>query len=50
MLVNGKQTVFQIDTGVTVNTLPARYAGYVVPYNGVFTMWNKTVIKPLWKC
>ena len=50
MLVNGKQLVFQIDTGATVNMLPARYARDVVPYNGVLTMWNKTMIKPLGKC
>ena len=50
MLVNGKQLVFQINTGATVNMLPARYARDVVPYNGVLTMWNKTMIKPLGKC
>ena len=50
MLVNGKQLAFQIDTGATVNVLPARYARDVVPYSGVLTMWNKTMIKPLGKC
>ena len=45
MLVNGKQLVLQIDTGATVNMLPARYARDFVPYNGVLTMWNKTIIK-----
>ena len=50
MLVNGEQLVFKIDTGATVNMLPARYARDVVPYNGVLTIWNKTIIKPLGKC
>ena len=45
-----RMLVFQIDTGATVNMLPARYARDVVPYNGVLTMWNKTMIKPLGKC
>ncbi|KAI0217654.1 hypothetical protein LSAT2_030610 [Lamellibrachia satsuma] len=46
MFVNGEPVFFQIDTGVTVNTLPARCARYMVPYKGVLTMWNKTVIQP----
>ena len=50
MFVNGKQLVFQIDTGATVNMLPARYARDGVPYNGVLTMWNETIIIPLGKC
>ena len=39
MLVNGKQLTFQIDTGATVNMLPAGYARDVVPYNGILTIW-----------
>ena len=31
MLVNGKQLVFQIDTGATINMRPGRYAINVVP-------------------
>ena len=43
MFVNLEPVVFQIDTGVTVNMLPARYARDMVPYKGVLAMWNKTV-------
>ena len=46
MFVNAELVVFQIGTRATVNMLPARYARDMVPYKGVLTMWNKTVIQP----
>ena len=50
MFINGEPVVFQIDTGATVNMLPARYARDMVPYKGVLKMWNKTVIQTEGKC
>lgn len=50
MLLDAEEVVFQIDTGATVNMLPAKYATNIEPYQGVLAMWNKTLVKPMGVC
>ena len=50
MRICNEDVIFMIDTGASVNTLPARYAKDIEPYNGTLTMWNKTQDKPAGKC
>ena len=42
MLPNKQAIIFQINTGATINTLPAKFANEMKPYKGVLTMWNKS--------
>ena len=41
---------FQVDTGATVNTLPARYADNIKPTTRKLKMWNNTEAAPLGIC
>ena len=50
MLLEQQEIIFQIDTGATINTLPAKFANEIKPYKGVLTMWNKSQMKPLGIC
>ena len=50
MLLDKQEIIFQIDTGATINTLPAKFANEIKPYKGVLTMWNKSLMKPLGIC
>ena len=51
MLVEGQEVPFLIDSGATVNTLPARYASKPLePYTGMLKMWNQAEDKPLGTC
>ena len=50
MLLDKQEIIFQIDTGATINTLPAKFANEIKPYMGVLTMWNKSLMKPLGIC
>jgi hypothetical protein len=51
MLVGGQEVVFLIDTGASINTLPAKHASKnLEPYDGVLKMWNKAEDKPAGKC
>lgn len=45
-----KEVTFQIDTGATINILPAKCAREIKPYNGVLLMWNKTLMRSLGVC
>ncbi len=48
MLVAGREVVFQVDTGATVNLLPAKYCtGKLEPYSGKMFMWDKSEFKPI---
>ena len=50
MLLDKQEIIFQIDTGATINTLPAKFANEIKLYKGVLTMWNKSLMKPLGIC
>ena len=51
LLVGGKDVVFQVDTGSSVNLIRARYAdGTLKPTNRVLRMWNHTQLSPLGVC
>ena len=50
MLLGTEEVVFQIDSGATVNMLPAKYATDIKPYHGMLVMWNKSLVKPLGMC
>ena len=47
MIVAGREIVFQIDTGATVNILPARYATDVKPTTKTLQMWNNSTAIPM---
>lgn len=49
MFVGGKEVTFQIDTGSSVNMLPARLATNIEPTNKVLKMWNHTQLSSLGK-
>ena len=49
MLVGGKEITFQIDTGSSVNMLPARLTEKIEPTDNVLKMWNHTPLSPLRK-
>ena len=42
MLVGLHKVRFQVDTGATVNTLPARYVDGIKPTTNKLKMWNNT--------
>ena len=44
------KVTFQVDTGATVNTLPARYADNTKPITRKLKMWNNTDTAPLEIC
>ena len=50
MLVAGKEVVFQVDTGASVNTLPEKYADHILPTTRTLLMWNNTTLKPTGVC
>ena len=50
MLFVKQEIIFQIDTGATINTLPAKFANEIKPYKRVPTMWNKSLMKPFGIC
>ena len=50
MLVGRHKETFQVDTGATVNTLPARYADNIEPTTRKLNMWNNTEAAPLGIC
>ena len=50
MLVGRHKVTFQVDTGATVNTLPARYADNIKPTIRKLKMWNNTEAAPLGIC
>ena len=50
MLVGRHKVTFQVDTGATVNTLPARYADNIKPTTRKLKMWNNTEAAPLGIC
>ena len=50
MLVGRHKVTFQVDTGATVNTLPARYADNIEPTTRKLKMWNNTEAAPLGIC
>ena len=47
MILKGKEICFQVDCGVTVNVLPAKYVGHeeINPTKKVLQMWNKSELK-----
>ena len=50
MLVAGKEVVFQVDTGASVNTLPEKYADHILPTTRTLLMWNNATLKPTGVC
>ena len=50
MIIGKEPIAFQIDTGASVNLLPARYAPYIEPTSKKLTMWNGSVLRPLGQC
>ena len=50
MLVGRHKVMFQVDTGATVNTLPARYADNIKPTTRKLKTWNNTEAAPLGIC
>ena len=50
MRVGRHKATFQVDTGATVNTLPARYADDIKPTIHKLKKWNNTVAFPLGIC
>ena len=50
MIVEDQEVTFQIDTGASVNMIPARYAINVQPYSGTLRMWNNSTHKPMGAC
>lgn len=50
MIVGGRDVVFQVDPGATVNMLPVKYADKVVPESRTLKMWNDSELKTLGKC
>ena len=50
MLVGSHKVTFQVDTGATVNTLPARYADNIKPTTRTLEMWNNKKAAPLGIC
>lgn len=49
MIVQGQEVTFQIDTGASVNMIPAQYARKIEPTNKIMKMWNNTKMKPVGK-
>ena len=48
MIVDSQEVVFQIDTGASVNLLPAKYCSRPLDrYDGKLMMWNNAECKPL---
>jgi hypothetical protein len=48
MVVGKEEVIFQVDTGATINLLPARYCPRKVDeYTGKMLMWDKSEFKPL---
>ena len=50
MMVNGQRVTFLVDTGATVNLLPARYANKITPSKTTLKMWNQTEAPNLGTC
>ena len=50
MLVGRHKVTSQVDTGATVNTLPARYADNIKPTTRNLRMWTNTEAAPLGIC
>ena len=50
MLLGDERVIFQIDTGASVNVLPAQYASQVTPTTKTLTMWNGNRVSPLGTC
>ena len=50
MLLDKQEIIFLIDTGATINTLPAKFANEIKPYKGILTTWNKSLMIPLGIC
>ena len=51
MSVEGKDVDFLIDTGASVNVLPAKYATQQLePYEGKLLMWNNSETQPKGQC
>ncbi len=50
MYIRNTPVSLQIDTGATVNILPVRYAGKILPTKRVLRMWNNDVVQPLGTC
>lgn len=50
MMIGGKEVIFQIDTGSTVNTLPLSFAKHVKPTNRVLKTWNHSSQVPVGMC
>ena len=50
MLLDKQEIIFQINTGATINILPAKFTDEIKSYKGILTMWNKSLIKPLGIC
>ena len=46
MFLDKQEIISQIDTGATINTLPAKFANEIKPYKGVLTIWNKSLMQP----
>ena len=49
MIVQGQEVTFQIDTGSSVNMIPAKYARDVEPTDKIMKMWNNAKMKPVGK-
>ena len=49
MIVQGQEVAFQIDTGSSVNMIPAKYARNIEPTDKIMKMWNNTRMKPVGK-
>ena len=49
MIVQGQEVAFQIDTGSSVNMIPAKYARNIEPTDKILKMWNNTRMKPVGK-
>ena len=50
MLVGNRKVTFQLDTGSSVNLLPARFASKVTPSPTTLRMWNHSEIQSLGTC
>ena len=50
MLVNKRKVTFQLDTGSSVNLLPARFASKVTLSPTTLKMWNHSEIQSLGFC
>ena len=49
MTVKGQEVAFQIDTGSSVNMIPAKYPRNIEPTDKIMKMWNNTRMKPVGK-